>query len=113
MQSNREAFEQRQLEVVSAIETAKASIRSLEARKEESTKQCEVLKAEIAQVDSELQAARGEFDTLGQKFHAISAQRQALIDGGAEAVLQARERTQRITKNYVPKSNVLKVVSNY
>ncbi len=47
MQSNREAFEQRQLELVSAIETAKASIRSLEARKEESTKQCEVLKAEI------------------------------------------------------------------
>ena len=47
LQSNREAFEQRQLELVSAIETAKASIRSLEARKEESTKQCEVLKAEI------------------------------------------------------------------
>ena len=59
LQSNREAFEQRQLELVSAIETAKASIRSLEARKEESTKQCEVLKAEIGQVDSELQVARG------------------------------------------------------
>ena len=42
LQSNREAFEQRQLEVLSAIETAKASIRSLETRKEESTKQCEV-----------------------------------------------------------------------
>jgi len=98
LQSNREAFEQRQLEVVSAIETAKASIRSLEARKEESTKQCEVLKAEIAQVDSELQAARGEFDTLGQKFHAISAQRQALIDGGAEAVLQAREERKELQK---------------
>ena len=36
LQSDREAFEQRQLEVVSAIETAKASIRSLEARKVES-----------------------------------------------------------------------------
>ena len=38
LQSDREAFEQRQLEVVSAIETAKASIRSLEARKVESKK---------------------------------------------------------------------------
>ena len=98
LQSNREAFEQRQLEVVSAIETAKASIRSLEARKAESAKQCEVLKAEIGQVDSELQAARGEFDILGQQFNAISAQRQALVDGGKEAVLQAREERKELQK---------------
>ena len=98
LQSNREAFEHQQLEIVSAIETAKASIRSLEARKEESTKQCEVLKAEIAQVDSELQAARGEFETLGQKFTAISAQRQALVDGGKEAVIQAREERKELQK---------------
>ena len=98
LQSNREAFEQHQLELVSAIETAKASIRSLEARKEESTKQCEVLKAEIDQVDSELQAARGEFDTLGQQFNAISAQRQALVDGGKEAALQAREERKELQK---------------
>ncbi len=65
----------------------KASIRSLEARKEESTKQCDVLKAEIAQVDCELQVARAEFDTLGQQFNAISAQRQALVDGGKEAAI--------------------------
>ena len=98
LQSNREAFEQHQLELVSAIETAKASIRSLEARKEESTKQCEVLKAEIGQVDSELQAARGEFDTLGQQFNAISAQRQALVDGGKAAALQAREERKELQK---------------
>ena len=98
LQSNREAFEQRQLEVVSAIETAKASIRSLEARKAESTKQCEVLKDEIAQVDSELQAARAEYETLGQKFTAISAQRQALVDGGKEAVIQAREERKELQK---------------
>ena len=83
---------------MSAIETAKASIRSLEARKEESIKQCEVLKAEIAQVDSELQAARGEFETLGQKFNAISAQRQALVDSGKEAALQAREERKELQK---------------
>ena len=106
LQSNREAFEQHQLELVSAIETAKASIRSLEARKEESIKQCEVLKAEIGQVDSELQDARGEFNTLGQQFNAISAQRQALVDGGKEAALQAREERKELQK-------LLKVVSNY
>ena len=104
MQSNREAFEQHQLELVSAIETAKASIRSLEARKEESTKQCEVLKAEIGHVDSELQAARGEFDTLGQQFNAISAQRQALVDGGKEAALQAREERKELQKITYPRA---------
>ena len=98
LQSNREAFEQHQLEIVSAIETAKASIRSLESRKAESTKQCEVLKAEIAQVDSDLQAARAEYETLGQKFTAISAQRQALVDGGKEAVIQAREERKELQK---------------
>ena len=98
LQSNREAFEQRQLEVVSAIETAKASIRSLEARKAESAKQCDVLKAEIAQVDSELQVARDEYETLGQQFTAISAQRQALVDGGKEAVIQAREERKELQK---------------
>ena len=98
LQSNREAFEQHQLEIVSAIETAKASIRSLESRKAESAKQCEVLKTEIAQVDSELQAARTEYETLGQKFTAISAQRQALVDGGKEAVIQAREERKELQK---------------
>ena len=98
LQSNREAFEQHQLEIVSAIETAKASIRSLEARKVESAKQCEVLKAEISQVDSELQAARAGYEELGQKFNAISAQRQALVDGGKEAVIQAREERKELQK---------------
>lgn len=98
LQSNREAFEQRQLEVVSAIETAKASIRSLEARKVESRNQCAILESEIAQVDSELQAARSEYETLGQKFTAISAQRQALVDSGKEAALQAREERKELQK---------------
>ncbi|MDU6785674.1 MAG: chromosome segregation protein SMC, partial [Veillonella sp.] len=98
LQSNREAFEQRQLEVVSAIETAKASIRSLEARKVESKNQCAILESEIAQVDSELQVARSEFEALGQKFNAISAQRQALVDGGKEAAIQAREERKELQK---------------
>ena len=78
MQSDREAFEQRQLEVVSAIETAKASSRSLEAHKVEKQKsKCAILESEIAQVDSELQVARSEFEEpLGQEFNALSAQRQ-------------------------------------
>ena len=83
---------------MSAIETAKASIRSLEARKAESAKQCDVLKAEIAQVDSELQVARSDYEELGQKFNAISAQRQALVDGGKEAALQAREERKELQK---------------
>lgn len=98
LQSNREAFEQRQLEVVSAIETAKASIRSLEARKVESKNQCAILESEIAQVDSELQVARSEFEALGQKFNAISAQRQALVDGGKEVAIQAREERKELQK---------------
>lgn len=98
LQSNREAFEQRQLEVVSAIETAKASIRSLEARKVESKNQCAILESEIAQVDSELQVARSEFEVLGQKFNAISAQRQALVDGGKEVAIQAREERKELQK---------------
>ena len=46
---------------MSAIETAKASIRSLEARKVESKNNDAILESEIAQVDSELQVARSEF----------------------------------------------------
>ena len=98
LQSNREAFEQRQLEVVSAIETAKASIRSLEARKVESKNQCAILESEIAQVDSELQVARSEFETLGQKFNALSAQRQALVDDAKNAAMKAREERKKLQK---------------
>ena len=98
LQSNREAFEKRQLEVVSAIETAKASIRSLEARKGESKNQCAILESEIAQVDSELQVARSEFEELGQKFNALSAQRQALVDDAKNAVMKAREERKELQK---------------
>ena len=98
LQSNRGAFEQRQLEVVSAIETAKASIRSLEARKVESKNQCAILESEIAQVDSELQVARSEFETLGQKFNALSAQRQALVDDAKNAAMKAREERKELQK---------------
>ena len=98
LQSNREAFEQRQLEVVSAIETAKASIRSLEARKVESKNQCAILESEIAQVDSELQVARSEFEALGQKFNALSAQRQALVDDVKDAAMKAREERKELQK---------------
>ena len=98
LQSNREAFEKRQLEVVSAIETAKASIRSLEARKGESKNQCAILESEIAQVDSELQVARSEFEELGQKFNALSAQRQALVDDAKDAVMKAREERKELQK---------------
>ena len=98
LQSDREAFEQRQLEVVSAIETAKASIRSLEARKVESKNQCAILESEIAQVDSELQVARSEFETLGQKFNALSAQRQALVDDAKNAAMKAREERKELQK---------------
>ena len=98
LQSNREAFEQRQLEVVSAIETAKASIRSLEARKVESKNQCAILESEIAQVDSELQVARSEFETLGQKFNALSAQRQALVDDAKDTAMKAREERKELQK---------------
>ena len=98
LQSNREAFEKRQLEVVSAIETAKASIRSLEARKVESKNQCAILESEIAQVDSELQVARFEFEALGQKFNALSAQRQALVDDAKNAAMKAREERKELQK---------------
>jgi len=98
LQSDREAFEQRQLEVVSAIETAKASIRSLEARKGESKNQCAILESEIAQVDSELQVARSEFEELGQKFNALSAQRQALVDDAKNAAMKAREERKELQK---------------
>ena len=98
LQSNREAFEKRQLEVVSAIETAKASIRSLEARKVESKNQCAILESEIAQVDSELQVARSEFEELGQKFNALSAQRQALVDDAKNAAMKAREERKELQK---------------
>jgi len=98
LQSNREAFEQRQLEVVSAIETAKASIRSLEARKVESKNQCAILESEIAQVDSELQVARSEFEELGQKFNALSAQRQALVDDAKDAAMKVREERKELQK---------------
>lgn len=98
LQSNREAFEQHQLELVSAIETAKASIRSLEARKVESKNQCAILESEIAQVDSELQVARFEFEALGQKFNALSAQRQALVDDAKNATMKAREERKELQK---------------
>lgn len=98
LQSNREAFEQHQLELVSAIETAKASIRSLEARKVESKNQCAILESEIAQVDTELQVARSEFEALGQKFNALSAQRQALVDDAKDAAMKAREERKELQK---------------
>ena len=61
-----------------------------------------------------LQAAKsGEFDTLGQQFNAISANDKPSVDGGKEAALQTFVKNAKNYKNYVPKSNVLKVVSNY
>ena len=106
LQSNREAFEQHQLEVVSAIETAKASIRSLEARKVESKNQCAILESEIAQVDSELQVARSEFEALGQKFNTLSAQRQALVDDAKDAAMKAREERKELQKLHTQEQRV-------
>ena len=98
LQSDRDTFEKRQLEVVSAIETAKAGLRSLEARKAECVAQCSVLEAEIGQVEKELHTARAEYEQLGQDFTTLSAQREALIERAKNVFVQIREGQKELQK---------------
>ena len=89
--SDRQAYQQRQLDLVASIETAKATLRNLEGRKSESVAQVETLEAEIKEVQSNLAVAKCEHESLETQFNGLSEKRKSLLDEERSATERLRE----------------------
>ena len=91
LENDRQAYQQRQLDLVATIETAKATLRNLEGRKAESTNQVETLEVEIKEVQSNLAVAKSEYESLEAQFNELSNKRKSLVDEERSATEQLRE----------------------
>lgn len=91
LENDRQAYQQRQLDLVATIETAKATLRNLEGRKAESTNQVETLEVEIKEVQSNLAVAKSEYESLEAQFNELSNKRKSLVDEEHSASEQLRE----------------------
>lgn len=91
LESDRQAYQQRQLDLVASIETAKATLRNLESRKSESAVQVETLETEIKEVQSNLSTAKSEHESLETQFNELSNKRKSLVDEERSASEQLRE----------------------
>ena len=91
LESDRQAFQQRQLDLVASIETSKATLRNLEGRKSESVAQVETLEAEIKEVQSNLAVAKCEHESLETQFNGLSEKRKSLLDEERSATERLRE----------------------
>lgn len=80
LESDRQAFQQRQLEIVTSIETAKAGLRNLENRKIELHKELESIGVETKDVEQELKGAKEAHDILAIEFNSIGEKRKQLLD---------------------------------
>lgn len=80
LESDRQAFQQRQLEIVMSIETAKAGLRNLENRKIELHKELESIGVETKEVEQELKDAKEAHDILAIEFNSIDEKRKQLLD---------------------------------
>ena len=91
LENDRQAYQQRQLDLVANIETAKATLRNLEGRKAEATNQVETLEVEIKEVQSNLAVAKSEYESLEAQFNELSNKRKSLVDEERSASEQLRE----------------------
>ena len=80
LESDRQAFQQRQLEIVTSIETAKAGLRNLENRKIELHKELESIGVETKEVEQGLKDAKEAHDILAIEFNNIDEKRKQLLD---------------------------------
>lgn len=80
LESDRQAFQQRQLEIVTSIETAKAGVRNLENRKIELHKELESIDVETKEVEQGLKDAKEAHDILAIEFNSIDEKRKQLLD---------------------------------
>lgn len=80
LESDRQAFQQRQLEIVTSIETAKAGLRNLENRKIELHKELESIGVETKEVEQGLKDAKEAHDILAIEFNSIDEKRKQLLD---------------------------------
>ena len=98
----RQAYQQRQLDLVTSIETAKATLRNLESRKSESAVQVETLETEIKEVQSNLSAAKSEHESLETQFNELSNKRKSLVDeerSASERLREARRTLNRMSSD--------------
>ena len=91
LENDRQAYQQRQLDIVASIETSKATLRNLEGRKSESVAQVETLEAEIKEVQSNLAVAKCEHESLETQFNGLSEKRKSLLDEERSATERLRE----------------------
>lgn len=91
LENDRQAYQQRQLDLVANIETAKATLRNLEGRKSEATNQVKTLEVEIKEVQSNLAVAKSEYESLEAQFNELSNKRKSLVDEERSASEQLRE----------------------
>lgn len=91
LENDRQAYQQRQLDLVANIETAKATLRNLEGRKSEATNQVQTLEVEIKEVQSNLAVAKSEYESLEAQFNELSNKRKSLVDEEHSASEQLRE----------------------
>lgn len=102
LESDRQAYQQRQLDLVASIETAKATLRNLESRKSESAVQVETLEAEIKEVQSNLSAVKSEHESLETQFNELSNKRESLVDeerSASERLREARKALNRMSSD--------------
>ncbi|GCL67035.1 chromosome segregation protein SMC [Veillonella tobetsuensis] len=102
LESDRQAFQQRQLDLVASIETSKATLRNLEGRKSESVAQVETLEAEIKEVQSNLAVAKCEHESLETQFNGLSEKRKSLLDeerSATERLCEARKSLNRMSSD--------------
>ena len=102
LESDRQAFQQRQLDLVASIETAKVTLRNLESRKSESAVQVETLETEIKEVQSNLSAAKSEHESLETQFNELSNKRKSLVDeerSASERLREARKALNRMSSD--------------
>ena len=91
LENDRQAYQQRQLDLVANIETAKATLRNLEGRKSEATNQVQTLEVEIKEVQSNLAVVKSEYESLEAQFNELSNKRKSLVDEERSALEQLRE----------------------
>ena len=102
LESDRQAYQQCQLDLVASIETAKATLRNLEGRKSESTAQVETLEEEIKEVQSNLGLAKSEHESLEAQFNELSNKRKSLVDeerSASERLREARKSLNRMSSD--------------
>ena len=91
LENDRQEYQQRQLDLVANIETAKATLRNLEGRKSEATNQVKILEVEIKEVQSNLAVAKSEYESLEAQFNELSNKRKSIVDEERSASEQLRE----------------------